>query len=245
MQLASQTIPAPEDTSVNDRLDEILQEISPFSDLPDAVRAALCENGVARRYAAGQTVFSIGQYDASEFFVVVSGLMKVAALDADSGAMMVEEVGPKTIFGLDIVMSGLTMDVVQQMAVTAESDLHVVMFDAEEFRALAGQRPSLMRNLADMFAKQLVTVRFRANTGQTAPEQRVYAVLLENIERDAVTNEWRIPRMPKHRELAERAGVDDSVAASAVASLIQESIARRDYPGLVITDMQGLTRLTR
>jgi hypothetical protein len=49
--------------------------------------------------------------------------------------------------------------------------------------------------------------------------------------------------MPKHRELAERAGADEAAAASAVAQLIQQGVARREYPGLVIADMAGLARL--
>ena len=49
--------------------------------------------------------------------------------------------------------------------------------------------------------------------------------------------------MPKHRELAERAGVEEAEAASAVAALIQDGVARRDYPALVINDIRRLSDL--
>ncbi len=49
--------------------------------------------------------------------------------------------------------------------------------------------------------------------------------------------------MPKHRELADEAGVEEALTAGAVASLIQQGVARRDYPGLVINDMARLNEL--
>ena len=52
-----------------------------------------------------------------------------------------------------------------------------------------------------------------------------------------------IKRMPKHRELADEAGVEESFAANAVATLIQEGVARREYPGLLIDDMSRLNQL--
>ena len=68
-------------------------------------------------------------------------------------------------------------------------------------------------------------------------------MLLECVARDPLSGVWRIEKMPKHRELADRAGVDEASAAGAVASLIQEGVAQRDYPGLVINDMSRLNTL--
>jgi len=227
----------------NDDVAAALENIPPFQDLTEAVRRALSDSGVRRRYGAGQTVFSAGQYDGGEFFVVVSGKLKLAVIDAGTGAVLIEEFGPNSVFGLELAMSECEDEVIQQMAVTAESDLDLVALDACAFRNLASQRPSLMRNLALFFSRELAGLRFKTTTMQSAPEQKVFLALLEYIERDAVTGAWRINKMPKHRELADLAGVEESIAASAVASLIQENIAHREYPGLVIRDMNRLNQL--
>ena len=221
-----------------------LASIKPFNDLPAAVLDALCASAMARQYGAGQTVFSIGQYDATEFFVVLAGRLRVAAIDAVSGAMVVEEYEVDSTFGLELVMSEAQSDIALQFTVTAESDLQLLAFDAEEFRELAAHRPSLMRNLTIIFANELQSRRFSGAPAQAAPERRVYEILAGAVERDAVSGDWKIPVLPKHRELAEQAGVDDGVAASAIAGLIQDGIARRDYPGMIVCDMSRLTQLT-
>ena len=95
------------------------------------------------------------------------------------------------------------------------------------------------------FAASLSKAGFQAPPQESSPERRIFAALLEYVERDAVNGDWRISRMPKHRELAEKAGVDEAATAGAIAQLIQDGVARRDYPGLVIEDMAQLSRLTR
>ena len=220
-----------------------LSGIAPFQDLPDAVLSLLFEHSEQRQYSAGQTVFSLGQYDGGEFLVVLSGELRASIADGATGAMMIEQVPAKGVFGLEIAMSEPDPELFQQIAVTAEKDSDLIVIDAAEFKSIAAGRPSLMRNVAINMAQQLFAQRFRALTPQTAPERRVYAVLIECLARDAITGAWRIERMPKHRELADRAGVDEAAAAEAVAALIQEGVAQRDYPGLVVNDIARLNQL--
>lgn len=222
---------------------EALARIAPFQDLPDAVLSLLFEHSEQRSYNANQTVFSLGQYDGAEFLVVLSGALRASVMNGETGAMMMEDIGEGGVFGLEIALTEADPDVCQQIAVTAEADCTVIVIDAAEFKSLAAGRPSLMRNIADYLSTQLVAMRFKATTPQAAPEQRVYAVLLECVARDPVSGVWRIEKMPKHRELADRAGVDETSAAGAVAALIQDEIAQRDYPGLIVNDMTRLHQL--
>lgn len=227
----------------SDNVAEALLNIPPFHDLPPAVRDIICENSDRRSYEAGQTVFSLGQYDGGEFFVVLKGRLRVSRVDAKTGAMVIEEFGPNSLFGLETALVEEDDSDCQQLAVTAEEELDLIAIDAASFRSLAGGRPSLMRNIAFYFARQLTSLRFQTSPAQAAPEQRVFAALLEYVERDAVSGKWHIQRMPKHRELADRAGVEESITANAVATLIQEGVAERDYPGLIVNDMQRLNQL--
>lgn len=213
-----------------------------FSDLSDAVIKSVCECGARRRYGAGQTVFSAGQFDGGEFFVIRAGRMRVSLVNPETGAMLIEEFSADDVFALEFALSDKVGDSVQRLSATAEEDLTIIAIDSESFRALAGQRPSLMRNIAVHFASALSAQRFRSMSVEAAPEQRVFAALLKFVIRDT-TGEWRVPRMPKHRELADAAGVDEADTACAVATLIQEGVARRDYPGLIVTDLDRLTKL--
>ena len=216
---------------------------APFAGLSDPVIAAIAENAIGRRYGAGQTVYSAGQYDGADAFVVAAGKMRVSVVDAGSGSVMVDDIEPGGCFAIDLTFIGNDNSVFSRLSVTAEEDLTVIMIDAEALRTLAGQRPSLMRNVANYFAGELSVRRFNADVAEVAPQQRVFAELLKYIERDDVSGIWRVPKMPKHRELAVLAGVEESVAAGAVAALIQEGVAQRDYPGLVVNDMARLNQL--
>ena len=159
--------------------------------------------------------------------------------------MMIDNIGEKGVFGLEIALADVAPDLFQQIAVNAESDCDLIVLDAAEFKSLAANRPSLMRNIAVYLSELLVAQRFRALTPQTAPEQRIYAALLECVSRDPISGLWRIEKMPKHRELADRADVDEAAAAAAVATLIQEGVAQREYPGLIVNDMARLNQLAR
>ena len=165
---------------------ETLSSIAPFQGLPEAVLSILCEHSERRTYSAGQTVFSLGQYDGGEFLVVLSGVLRVSVTDGSTGAMLIEDVRENEIFGLEIAISEADPSSFQQIAVNAAEDTDVVVMDAAEFRSLAGGRPSLMRNTAIYLAEQLSAFRLQAKTAEAAPEQRVYAALLKCISRDPV-----------------------------------------------------------
>ncbi len=232
------SVSAPSDDPV-----ESLAALPLFHDLSGKILSAIRENVDVRRYEAGQTVYTLGQFDGSEFFAVIAGHMKVSIIEPETGAMLIEEIGEGAIFAMELAFGSAASDSFQQVSVTADDDLVVLAIEAEPFFLLASQRPSLMRNIAAHFASELAVRRFRNMTAEAAPEQRVLSVLLQYVERDAISGHWRVPLMPKHRALAEEAGVEEAVSAAAVAMLIQEGVARRDYPGLIIDDMSRFNEL--
>lgn len=208
---------------------------APFKGLSEAILKAVAAAAEARRYAAGETAFAPGQFDASWFLLVISGRLRVSSGDPQTGAVFIEEIAEGEFFGLVEAVLGEERACPETLTIEAEGDVEAAAFDAAEFRALVAQRPSLARNLMLYFAGTLARIRARREDGSSL--RRVLSALMAYIERDAVSGEWRVPRMPKHRELAEKAGADEADAARAVARLIQEGVARRDYPGLVIEDM--------
>ena len=240
--IASETSEGP--ASERPPIASILSRVAPFADLPDAVLEALAEISDLRDYGAGETLFSLGQFDGGEFFVISKGSLKITLADDETGAMMIDTVSEGDLFGLASAVAGDQGADPEKMTLAVEEDAEIVALDAEAFRVVVAQRPSLTRNLMHYFAKSLAGARYEiAVADEGSPERRIYAALMEYIERDAVSAAWRIDRMPKHRELAEKADAEESIVAAAVAQLIQDGIAKRDYPGLVITDMNGLNRL--
>jgi len=220
-----------------------LSAISIFSDLPSAVMDVICANCDHRQYDAGHTVYAAGNFDASEFFVVISGRARISRIAPKTGAVVIEDIEAGSVFGLELAVLEFEGEAVQTVSVTAEEDLSLIVFDAEAFRVLASQRPSLMRNVAMFFAQELSDTRLKMTFSEPAPHQRVYTALLNFVKRDMTTGQWRIQQMPKHRQLADQAGVEEAVTADAVATLIQDGIAERDYPGMVINDISRLNEL--
>ncbi len=216
---------------------------APFSDLQRQTLDALADAASRRRYAEGETIFAMGQYDGSEFLIVRAGKLKASHVDPASGSMIFEEVREGQIFGLAQAAIGLETAGAGSVTVLAERESEIIAVDAEALRELSAQRPKLTRALMVHFAERLIGGG--RGEEESSPERRVYAALCGYVERDAVAGCWRIAKMPKHRELADRADADEAVAASAVAKLIQSGVARRDYPGLIIDDMAQLNRLAR
>ncbi len=234
--------------AVDPHTDDLSLELAssaPFRDLPAPVLTAILQSAERRRYRAGETVFALGQFDGGEVFVVTAGALKLAVADLQNGAMLVEGLEAGALFGLAEAIVGADNPKAERMTLTAEADSVVIAIDAAALRLIAAQRPSLSKNLMVYFARALAESSFVAAPTEVAPERRVIAALMRRVERDAASGEWRIAKMPKHRELADDAGVDEALAAGAVARLIQDGVARRDYPGLIVADMARLERFAQ
>jgi len=222
---------------------ETIAQAAPFRDLPDQVIDSLAQAASVRSYSAGETVFAMGQFDGSEFLIVRSGKLQAAHADRKTGSMLIEHVLAGDVFGLAYAVIGEEMRAPAGVSLAAECECEIVAIDAAALRLIVAQRPTLTRNMMLYFARKALGDERMSEEG--SPERRVFAVLSAIAERDAVTSEWRISRMPKHRELADQASVEETEAANAVARLIQTGIARRNYPGLIIDDMAQLGRLAR
>lgn len=240
------TVSPATDMATSPSLRSQLLTAGPFAELSDedvsAIEAITFENV----YQAGETIYSLGQFDGSEFFVVLDGVLKVSQSDPETGDMLIDQYSKGSIFGLAQTMAELggpdSAGDPAGLTLLASTDLTVAVVDAAAFRQLAEERATLTRSLMIYFAARLA-LGARRNESDASPERSVYVTLLKLVERDDASGEWRINRLPKHRELAEQAGAEDAVAAQAIAKIIQDGIAKRDYPGMIITDMQALNRL--
>ncbi|NWG71933.1 MAG: Crp/Fnr family transcriptional regulator [Parvularculaceae bacterium] len=235
---ATQLVPTSDDAGTS----ELVKGATLFGDLPHTVLEALA--GISRRrfYSRGEPVFALGQFDGAEFYFVASGRLKAAIADSN-GSMLFEDVAAGQFFALAEAVASVENSRAHKATLTAEEDSEVLSVDSAAFLEIVAQRPSLTRKLMQHFALALATGVIQSAPSETTPERRVFAVLMRYVERDTANGDWRIPRMPKHRELAEASGVDEPAAAAAIALLIQEGVAKRDYPGLIISDMNRFGKL--
>lgn len=228
--------------SENEVAARVIASAAPFRELPASVISALAAATNRRSYPAGETIFAIGQFDGSEFLIVAKGKVKAARADG-AGGMFFEYLHEGDTYGLPSAVLEECRRNTPLATLSAESDCQILVIDGETLKQAVENTPSLAKGLMLHFAFLLAGAVGAAE--ESSPERRVCATLLTLVERDAVRAEWRIPRMPKHRELAEKSGVDEVDAANVVAVLIQSGVARRLYPGLVIEDIAQLNRLAR
>ncbi|MEM8986557.1 MAG: cyclic nucleotide-binding domain-containing protein [Pseudomonadota bacterium] len=208
-----------------------------FTSLKDASLERIAQMCEWRSYAAGVPLFAAGQYDAREVFFILEGELVVYVPRGGHGEMQMTPYKKGATFGAPFALAE-NSDAAGRITVTARSEAFVAMVHVDAFRSILTRHPSAAVALLDKFAEDLFIDGGLGDRGKALdPEARIYAELVGLAAPDVSAHGgWRIQEMPKHRQLADCAGVTENGAAAAVAKLIREGVARRDYPGLEILD---------
>lgn len=203
-----------------------------------------------RSFVAGEIILSAGQGGRpGEVMFVVRGAVRLARPTGPSGRISYIDIpaggqfGEMSLFGVD--ESDLTV-------ISREESL-VAVLPERNFIELLGREESVSRALLCQYAA-LLRERDTASgaaseetPGATGP-QRVYAELLALGEPRAAVGGAKaglfIPRLPRHRQLADRLSTTEEVVAGAIAELVRLGIAEREYPGLLVSDETALRRLS-
>ena len=222
----------------------------PFQDLAEPVRASIDDMSSVRTYRAEETVISAGGYSGDSFYVVISGTLSLALANRGTGEIQFEQVEPGETLGLELVLAhgtgsndDILLDLAESMVVNAQTECRVQVIDGEPFRELIGNRPSLSKSLLHYLAHRNIRRQSRQQGVQVSPIITVAEYLASNLERDTASGAWLIRQLPKHRELADRTGLDESDVADVIAMLIQQGIVQRQYPGLQILDLDRFEKL--
>ncbi len=202
----------------------------------------LAKASFLREVYAGETLFTIGQYDAAEVIGVVKGEVQLTIISQESGQMMLSKLSAGSLLGLDFVLAK-DEEAASRLGLVAVKDAVLLYIDSAAIAETVARKPAFARILLEATARKLVSWSAGA-LGDVMPEKRVYRLLLELASSNA-KGQWHIEIMPKHRELAERAGVSENEAADAVAELIRTGVVRRQYPGLVIINYDVFVSMGR
>ncbi|MEM9705333.1 MAG: Crp/Fnr family transcriptional regulator [Pseudomonadota bacterium] len=232
-------------SDVSVEIDARLRELPLFAEAPEKAIAAVAEVAERRLYAPGETVYAIGQYDGEEAIFVVDGAVNATYPDRSQGAVIMESWSAGRIFGADAAVIEETPPGAIALTVVAETAAEIITVPCDALRSIIAQRPSLTRLFMLHFARMLHERPVALEPDQPTPERKIIDRLATLAEHDPLGGFWRIARMPKHRELAGETDTDETTVANVVAGLIHKGVARRDYPGLIISDMRKLENMVK
>lgn len=208
-----------------------LGEIALFAGLQARARARLASASWPSTLAAGDTSNALEQGGAVLF--VVEGQVRSSALAG--GLVAFEDYRAGDVFGLDLAMAG---DDVPPRALLALAASRALVVPVPAVLAAIRASAAVAFAVARHFATRLVA----AGSLEPGPLQLVFRDLLRSA-RPTGDSRWTLDPMPRHRELAARAGVTEDAAAAAIAHLVRLGVARRRYPALDIEDRDALRRL--
>lgn len=211
-----------------------------FALLPEELRRRLDEGAMTRHFAAGETVYTIGQNEGVDLYLILSGKARLTTMSENGGGMSVESLGENDMLGLEWAMGDFRAEAMKT-GLAAETDLDIVLAETDIVRQAVRKSPKFARQVLEYFAARLLSEKSENANGTDEVRSRIYDILLGLVERHPDNPEiWHIPVMPKHRELSEQAGASEQEAAEIVAGLISSGAVRRNYPGLIIEDYARL-----
>ncbi|MFN4353594.1 Crp/Fnr family transcriptional regulator [Parvibaculum sp.] len=226
---------------------QTLAGIAILSALPPrelALLAAECDwRGVER----GEILLNLdqgGELDGVTF--VVAGSVRLARGSGAAGRIFYTDVNAGGQFG-EMALFGVAEE---GLSAVAREDGLVATLSSDRFIELLSREESVSRALLCQYARLLrareVAVTAESGATEGTGAQRLYGELLALAEphRNGEGQDClRIARLPRHRELAARVDTTEETVARAIAELVRDGIALRDYPGLVVADEARLRAL--
>lgn len=193
-----------------------------------------------RRVSNGEILFNLDRGDHLDGVTfVVEGSVRLARGAGGTGRIFYTDVKAGGQFGemaaLGVAEQGLT--------VVAREDGLIALLAEQHFLDLLSREESVSRALLCQYAHLLrareATVPVASGPTEGTGAQRLYGELLALAEPEQAAEgeeRLRIARLPRHRELAARVDTTEEAVARAIAEIVREGIASRDYPGLIILD---------
>ena len=219
------------------QVQHLLSGFHPFDNLPVESLARITQSTCYREFGAGETVFTMSQYDGGDIFCIISGNANLTTLLPSTGALSVEELSSGQSFGLEYSLGNFGPQSLQA-GMTAVTDLTVLQVESTSVVDLVKRKPIVARAFLTSFARRLLGGEQISSVHSDESDRRILRALFDLLEQDQqhFPPRWRIFSMPKHRELAEIAGASELEVAEVVADLIRQEVVQRDYPGLLVTD---------
>lgn len=204
---------------------DALKASKPLAAVPEAALLRLAEQGVRHDLAGGEGL----EIDGDAAVLAVTGRVRVI----EGGRF--HDVEPGQILFFDEIVAGRGAPAAAGTALEAAAIIVLPAAAVEEMLTGAAAGAAVAR----YFARRLTA----GGAAASSPSHRLYGQLVMIARPNGGDGNWRIAKMPRHRELAREAGLSEEAAADAIAHLISTGVARRNYPGLDILNYDALRRL--
>lgn len=202
-----------------------LKACKAFAAVPEPALVTLAEAGIRHDLGPGEGL----EIDGDAAVLPMQGRLRVI----EGGRF--HDAQPGDILFFDEIVAGRGAPAAAGTALEAAS---VLILPAASIGAALAD-PETGAALVRYFARRLTA----GGGAPASPSHRLYGQLIMIARPNGGDGNWRIARMPRHRELAAEAGLSEEAAADAIAHLISTGVARRDYPGLEIINYEALRRL--
>lgn len=206
--------------------------------LDEAAFAQLRAHGRPRTYRAGAAIFLTGD-PAAGVFGVVSGTVLLVGAGHDGQRVVLDRVGPGGAFGELAAIDGRP----RSADALAESDCETVYVEPVQFNRLLADSPTLTTEIL-----RAVATRLRATTDvriEHEPEGRVAKVARAIVDvtrrRGEIVGTLCVVDATPH-ELADRAGLDDEAASTALAQMASVGWLRVTPGRLEVLNLPAVAR---
>lgn len=154
---------------------EILKNVPLFSLLDADEMSVLGAQVELKKFAARQRIYKMGESD-GRAYVIVSGSVAVATVDADGQEVTVDQPATGEFFGFASMIEGIP----HQTTATALTDTECVEIDREDITVLLQKKPMAGIDLLTMAARQfhathqLVRLRSQRNPNEVIEEKTTF-----------------------------------------------------------------------
>jgi CRP/FNR family transcriptional regulator len=214
-----------------------LAHVPLFAGLPEQQLDGIARICVARGYARGEQVFSEGE-DATGFYVVASGRVKVFKLSPDGREQVLHLIGFQEPFGEVPVFAGERFPANAQ---TMEESV-LVFVPRLAFADLIKCDPSLAMNMLALLSRrlrQLAGLVEQLSLREVPARLASYLVYLSNREQGAALVELDIPKTL----LADVLGTKPETVSRALGRMAADGLIEVDGRRIRLVDREGLDRL--
>lgn len=216
---------------------EQIADIPLFEGLPIDQQGDLAHIALEKTFKRGRTIFSEGA-EATGFYVVTSGLVKIFKLSPDGKEQILHIFGPGEPFGEVPVFEGRRFPA----HALALEESRLLFFPRRAFVDLIKANPSLALNMLGMLSRRLR--RFTALVDDLSLKEvpgRLAAHILYLSDRQAGTDDLTL-EVPK-AQMAALLGTIPETLSRILTRMSKQGLITSDGPSIKILDREGLAEL--
>ena len=210
--------------------------------VPEEERRFLETRCTFRRVAAGNALMERFSVGAAVYFLI-SGQARVVHFVEGQDEITIANVSHGDAIGEISAIDGGGASA----TVIAEEDCTIAVLPKEDFHALIMRRGEVALSLLQRWAAVIRDLDDKVSlVSSIGPEQRIYSeiIRLARVEKPG-SDQWLVPEMPGHQDLAIRAQTTREAVARAIAELASRGIVERRTRTLYINDYKALKDMVR